>query len=73
MMSNLAGGSLLAAAKCPSWVKPGKPQCEHMFSALPLRADIAQRSRYVRFVPIAGIRSISAFGPEADFPSTGSG
>src|SRR5258705_11245635 len=27
------------------------PQCEHMFSALPLRADIAGQSRHVRFVP----------------------
>ena len=35
-----------------SWVKTGKAQCEHMFSALPLRADIAQQSRHVRFVPV---------------------
>jgi len=33
-------------------VKTGKAQCEQMFSALPLRADIAQCSRHVRFVPI---------------------
>src|SRR5437667_8455559 len=32
-------------------VKTGKARCEHMFSALPLRADIAQCSRHVRFVP----------------------
>jgi hypothetical protein len=32
-------------------VKIGKAPCEHMFSVLPLRADIAQRSRHVRFVP----------------------
>src|SRR6266550_3384362 len=44
-------------SSCRIWVKPGKPQCEHMFSALPLRADIAQRSRYVRFVPLATIRT----------------
>src|SRR5258706_1363055 len=31
--------------------KTGKAQCQHMFSALPLRADIAQQSRHVRFVP----------------------
>src|SRR6202022_3434908 len=37
------------------WVKTGKAQCEHMFSALPLRADIAQCSRHVRFVPIAEV------------------
>jgi hypothetical protein len=30
------------------WVKAGKAHCEDMFSALPLRADIAQRSRHVR-------------------------
>ena len=34
-----------------AWVKTRKPQCEQMFSALPLRADIAQCSRYVGFVP----------------------
>src|SRR5258708_14697319 len=34
-----------------AWVKTGKAQCEHMFSALPLRADIAEQSRHVRFVP----------------------
>jgi hypothetical protein len=32
-------------------VKIGKAPCKHMFSALPLRADIAQRSRHVRKVP----------------------
>ncbi|SRR5258706_15604857 len=34
-----------------SWVKTGKARYEHMFSALPLKADIALRTRYVRFVP----------------------
>jgi hypothetical protein len=34
------------------WVKTGKAQCEHMFSAVALIADIAQRSQHVRFVPI---------------------
>src|SRR4029450_11236477 len=34
-----------------AWVKSGKAQCEQMFSALAPRADIAQRSRHVRFVP----------------------
>src|SRR5260370_32455864 len=33
------------------WVKTGKSRCEHMFSALPFKADIAQRTRHVRFVP----------------------
>src|SRR5258706_3244964 len=32
-------------------VKIGKAQCEQMFSALPLRADIAQHERDVRKVP----------------------
>src|SRR6266481_4323873 len=45
-------------------VKIGKAQCEQMFSALPLRADIAQCSRHVRFVPIedsctAAIRALA--------------
>jgi hypothetical protein len=35
-----------------AWVKTGKAQCEHMFSAVALIADIAQRSQHVRFVPI---------------------
>src|SRR5258707_1104866 len=35
-------------------VKTGKAQCEHMFSALPLRADIAEQSRHVRFVANCG-------------------
>jgi len=37
------------------WVKAGKAHCEDMFSALPLSADIAQRSRHIRFVPISEI------------------
>jgi hypothetical protein len=38
-------------------VKTGKAQCEHIFSALPLRADIAQQTRHVRFVPKGDIHS----------------
>src|SRR6267378_3409108 len=38
-----------------SWVKTGKAQREQMFSALPPKADIAQQSRHVRFVPLADI------------------
>ena len=34
-------------------VKTGKAQCEQMFSTLPLRADIAEQSRHVRFVPLS--------------------
>src|SRR5712672_2382822 len=43
--------------RCGS-VKTGKARCEHMFSALPLRADIAQCSRHVRFVPIGDISTL---------------
>ena len=39
-------------ARSPLWVKAGKAQCEQMFSAVALIADIAQRSQHVRFVPI---------------------
>ena len=39
--------------QCLRWVKAGKAQCEDMFSALPLRADIAHCSQHVRFVPDA--------------------
>ena len=45
-----------------SWVKSGKAQCEHMFSALPLRADIAQQSRHVRSVLLADIVAKVFFG-----------
>src|SRR5258708_36284227 len=40
-------------SRCPSprWVKTGKAQCEHMFSALPSNSDIARCSRHVRKVP----------------------
>src|SRR5712692_3496506 len=34
-----------------AWVKTGKAPCEHMFSALLPEADVALRTRYVRFVP----------------------
>src|SRR5258706_8619842 len=45
------------------------PQCEHMFSALPLRADIAEQSRHVRFVPKSDIASITGRS-ELFLPST---
>jgi hypothetical protein len=35
-----------------AWVKTGKAQREQMFSALPLKPDIAEYGRHVRFVPI---------------------
>src|SRR6266446_5987350 len=44
--------SLAQASFHTAWVKSGKAQCEQMFSALPLRADIAQHERDVRKVPI---------------------
>src|SRR5258706_15424810 len=45
------------------------PQCEHMFSALPLRADIAEQSRHVRFVPKSDLASITGRS-ELFLPST---
>ncbi|MEY2602593.1 MAG: hypothetical protein QOH31_351, partial [Verrucomicrobiota bacterium] len=35
----------------PLRVKTGKARYEHMFSALPLKADMTLRTRYVRFGP----------------------
>src|SRR5258707_15437973 len=47
------GIDLTGPGRCPFWaVKTGKAQCEHMFSALPPKADVAQRGRHVRFVPL---------------------
>ena len=34
-----------------AWVKTGKAQCEHMFSGLSPKPDIAQCGQHVRFVP----------------------
>src|SRR5260221_6554785 len=45
-----------------AWVKTGKAQCEQMFSALPLRADIAQCSRHVGFVPTADMQDVTRPG-----------
>jgi hypothetical protein len=42
---------MLAALILGLRVKLRRTQYEHMFSALPLRADIAHCSRHVRFVP----------------------
>src|SRR5258706_7931134 len=42
-----------------AWVKTGKARYDHMFSALPLKADIALRTRYVRFVPKADLGSVA--------------
>src|SRR6202171_1877830 len=38
-------------AECPFRLKLRRTQCEHMFSGLPLKADIAQCSRHVSSVP----------------------
>ena len=48
----IPGPETFDQARCLSWVKIGKAPCEQMFSALPLRADMTLRTRYVRFVPI---------------------
>src|SRR5437899_3705602 len=40
------------ATRCPLRVKTGKAQREQMFSALPLKPDIAENGRHVRLVPI---------------------
>jgi hypothetical protein len=37
--------------ECLERVKTGKARWEHMFSALPPKADITLRTRHVRFVP----------------------
>src|SRR5258705_173128 len=37
---------------CPFGAKTGKARCEHMFSASPLKAAVAQRGWHVRFVPM---------------------
>src|SRR5258706_8226845 len=46
-----------------AWVKTGKARCEHMFSALPLKADITLRTRYVRFVPKSRSAAFIVLGP----------
>jgi hypothetical protein len=43
-----SGNANASARRCLFRVKTGKAQCEHMFSALPPRADIEQCSRHVR-------------------------
>jgi|GraSoi_2013_20cm_1033751.scaffolds.fasta_scaffold26190_3 hypothetical protein len=37
--------------RSPLWVKTGKAHYEHIFSALPLKADIRRAGRDVRKVP----------------------
>jgi hypothetical protein len=40
---------------CPLWVKSGQLKRLHPMSALPPKADIAERDRDVRFVPTGDI------------------
>jgi len=47
--------SAVSTDECPLRVKLRKTQCEQMFSALPLKPDIAEYGRHVRFVPSADI------------------
>src|SRR5258706_64939 len=50
--------ALSAATQCPSWVKLGRTQYDHMFSALPLNSDIARRSRHVSKGPTAEVTAL---------------
>jgi hypothetical protein len=52
-VENLSAAMTLVSLDSPLRVKTGKAQCEHMFSALPPKADVAQRGRHVRFVRFA--------------------
>src|SRR5258706_10941387 len=52
----------LLGGQCPRWVKTGKAQWEHMFSALPPTTDIERPRRHVRVVPEADLRPASAIG-----------
>src|SRR6266446_968633 len=54
----------------PLRAKTRKAQCEQMLSALPPRADIAQRSRHVRFVPKAEVYPQQSVQPATRHPST---
>src|SRR5258708_22156489 len=47
----IPGPETFDQARCLSWVKIRKPQCEHMFSAVHPTTDIAKILRHVRFVP----------------------
>src|SRR6266446_1104659 len=49
--SNNEGHRVAVTLDTKVLIKTGKAQCEQMFSALHLRADIAQCSRHVLFVP----------------------
>jgi hypothetical protein len=49
----MVGSSVPDRLACRQWVKLRRTHCEQMFSALLLRADIAQCSRHVSKVPLA--------------------
>jgi hypothetical protein len=53
--------------ECPGRVKLRRTQCEHMFSDLPLKADIAQCSRHVSNVPKGDIAARKKKPPEGGF------
>ncbi len=48
--------ALTRASFHTAWVKTGKAPCEHMFSALPPKADVARR--HVRLVPLAEVAGL---------------
>jgi hypothetical protein len=50
--------SVIDQARCLSWVKLRRTQCEQMSSGLPLKADIAQCSRHVSNVPQCMARAV---------------
>ena len=50
-----------AITESPLRVKVGRTQSEQMSSGLPPKADIAQQSRHVRFVPILLQKSVEGF------------
>src|SRR5713101_7878793 len=58
---------MFGGSRLPKWVKLRRTQYEHMFSALPLRADIAQQSRHVRFVPKPEVPSESSLALRSQF------
>src|SRR5258706_10562516 len=53
--------SCINVGSSPLWVQTGKAQCEHMFSALLLRADIAQQKSACPFRATTEPASDAAF------------
>jgi hypothetical protein len=46
------------SGRCPRWVKRRNTRCEHIESALPLKADSSRTSPEVRFVPATDITQL---------------